>query len=364
MSLPFRNEVDVTLSLVGGVVVAVKIQPRARPPLARLFAGKPLTSLLDMLPRLFSLCAAAHQVAFVSAIEAARGQEVSLATRCRRIIRVLLERLTELLRGLYVGHLANDIASAAAIRGVIEATSVLVGTDAAARGPAHQEARAQAETAFTCLGFSDQDGTPTEGTPLAQAIAALEENALKVAAAEHTFLSVADDLPVVQRMFAGDTDFCDYPDLDRRVPETGVWARDMIRHQSSAKRPEPAERLRARIAEVARLYACLQAHDPEAMEDGVLVSYGSGHGRGAAVVECARGRLYYTVELDREGQITRVEFLAPTEWNFHPRGPLVRSLQGAMLAESRARQDGVRAMIGSFDPCVGFRLNLREVADA
>ena len=70
MSLSFRNEIDITVLLSGATIADVAIKPRSRPPLTRLFAGKPAASLLPVLPRLFSLCSVAHHVAFQSAVEA------------------------------------------------------------------------------------------------------------------------------------------------------------------------------------------------------------------------------------------------------------------------------------------------------
>ncbi|KRR02254.1 hypothetical protein CQ12_18725 [Bradyrhizobium jicamae] len=364
MSLSFRNEIDVTVSLAGGAIAAVEIRPRARPPLARLFAGKSAASLLNVLPRLFSLCAAAHQVSFLSAVAVARGHDGSLATRRHRIILVVIERLTELLRGLFFEYLAEDIASAAAIRAAMRAASALGGIAESGCGQARCEAMARMRPALVALGIANEDGAPTPGSPLALRMATLDEDVLKPNPVEHLFLSAADDHKVIKRMLADDAGFSDAPDLDGRIPETGVWARRMMRDQLPPSRSRAAERLMARTAEVARLAAWLQASaSVETAEDGILESYTLGSCRGAAAVECARGRLYHAVELDREGKISRFEFLAPTEWNFHARGPLVRSLQGAVLT-SREGQDAVRAMVGSFDPCVGFRLNFREDADA
>lgn len=125
-----------------------------------------------------------------------------------------------------------------------------------------------------------------------------------------------------------------------------------------------AERLTARIVEIVRLCAWLEdGAQIDAAEHGIIERYKLGPGRAAAAVECARGRLYHAVELDAQGRISRFEFLAPTEWNFHRRGPLVRNLQGAVLT-ARRRCDEVRALIASLDPCVGFTLNFREVRDA
>ncbi|WP_027583445.1 nickel-dependent hydrogenase large subunit [Bradyrhizobium sp. Ai1a-2] len=365
MSLAFRNEIDVTVSLAGGAIAAVEIQPRARPPLARLFAGKPAASLLDVLPRLFSLCAAAHQVAFLSSVEAARGEHVSLATRRHRVTLVVAERLTELLRGLFVWHLALDTASAAAIRAGMRAASVLVGIAESGCGQALGEAMARMRPELAALGIANEDGVPRPGSPLALRMAAFDEDVLQPNPVEHSFLSVADDHKVIERLLADNAGLSQAPDLDGRIPETGVWARWAMRDQLPPSRSRPAERLKARIAEVARLCEWLQASaSADTAEDGILESYTLRPSLGAAAVECARGRLYHAVELDREGHISRFEFLAPTEWNFHARGPLVRSLQGAVLTASRQGRDAVRAMVASYDPCVGFRLNFREGADA
>ncbi|WP_349643837.1 nickel-dependent hydrogenase large subunit [Bradyrhizobium sp. LMTR 3] len=318
-----------------------------------------------MLPRIFSLCAAAHQVAFLSAIEAARGETISLATRQHRIVMVVVERLAELLRDLFVGHFALDTTSAAAIRALMEGVSELLSSAEPSCGQVRREVTARVAIALAALGITNEDGAPRLGNPLALRVAALEEDALKPTSMQHSFLSVADDRDVIERLIVDDAESCRCPDLEGRIPETGAWARQMMRDQLTLGRSGPAERLKARIAEIVRLHDWLGpgAH-VETAEDGIVESYRLGPGRGAAAVECARGRLYHAVELDRQGQMSRFEFLAPTEWNFHARGPLVRSLQGAVLAAKPQAQGAVRAMVGSFDPCVGFTLNFREIGDA
>jgi hypothetical protein len=70
------------------------------------------------------------------------------------------------------------------------------------------------------------------------------------------------------------------------------------------------------------------------------------------------------VRLDAEGRVRRFQCLAPTEWNFHPRGPLARMLRGATVALDRGGRDAIARLIAAFDPCVGYRLAVRELADA
>ncbi|MVT70530.1 hypothetical protein GPL21_36255 [Bradyrhizobium pachyrhizi] len=364
MSFAIRNKIDVTVWLAADVIAAVEILPRARPLLARLFAGRPASSLLKHIPRLFALCAVAQQTALLSAIETARDEAITRTTKQHRIALVVAERIAELLRGLLVGHLSQDIAGAAAIRSVMQGVSALIGSGQPACGAARREATAGIVAGLATIGMPDGDGAPRPGSPLAIRIAALDEIDLKSIRIAHSFLSVADDRNIIERLLGDDPTFCLCPDLGGRAPETGPWARQMTRDRLWLGRSGAAERLKARIAEIVRLCDWLKsgAHIDSA-EPGIIESYRLGSGRAATAVECARGRLYHAVELDPQGQIYRFEFLAPTEWNFHRSGPVVRNLQGAVLA-ARRRQKAVRAVIESLDPCVGFTLRFRKVEDA
>ncbi|WP_027554426.1 nickel-dependent hydrogenase large subunit [Bradyrhizobium sp. Cp5.3] len=356
MSLAFRNEIDVTVLLSGSTIADVAILPRSRPPLARLFAGKPVSSLPSVLPRLFSLCSAAHEVAFLSAVEAARDETVASEVLKARIDALIAERLTELLRGFFVGRSLGG-GSAAAVRALMRATTVLGGGLAERR-----EAVSQIREALTALGIAGGAQQTGPGSVLAAHLSGLDGDALLLPAVEQSFLSAADDLDVVLRLLADGPAFSDAPDLDGQIPETGVWARQGRHAPASPLVAGPADRLKARSAEVALLCTRLET-DETAADDGVVASYWLGRGRGAAAVECARGRLYHVVEIDGD-RIARFEFLAPTEWNFHARGPLVRSLRGSELGPGRQGRDAVRALVDCFDPCVGVSLGFREVGHA
>lgn len=362
MTLAFRNEIEITVWLGGATIADVAIQPRSRPPLTRLFAGKPASSLIPVLPRLFSLCSVAHQVAFLSAVEAAQGQQAPQATTHSRVTAVVAERLTELLRSLFVGRLALDGASAAAVRAMMQATTVLGGTSEAVSEALRREAVAKIKAALAALGIADEGQALLPGSALAAYLERCEGEDLSPPSVEASFLTAADDLDVVTRLAAGGAAYSDAPELCGKIPETGVWAR-WAQREPILPAAGPAARLGARIAEVARLCAWLD-HGEEDLDDGVVASYRLGASHGAAAVECARGRLYHAVALDDESRIVNFEFLAPTEWNFHARGPLVRSLKGAKLAAGRRGQDAVRALIAAFDPCVGFKLDFREVGHA
>ncbi|OAF12516.1 nickel-dependent hydrogenase large subunit [Bradyrhizobium neotropicale] len=349
--------IDVTVLLAGSTIADVAILPRSRPPLARLFAGKPVSSLRSVLPRLFSLCSAAHEVAFLSAFDAARNETAPPEVRKARIDAVIAERLTELLRGFFVGRLTLGGSSAAAVRALMRATTVLGGGIAERR-----EAVLQIREALTALGGAGGAQQTWPGSVLAAHLSGLDGDALLLPAVEQSFLTAADDLDVVLRLLADGPAFSDAPDLDGQIPETGVWARQAWHAPASPLVAGPADRLKARSAEVALLCTRLET-DETAADVGVVASYWLGPGRGAAAVECARGRLYHVVEIDGD-RIARFEFLAPTEWNFHARGPIVRSLRGSALGPGRQGRDAVRALVDCFDPCVGVSLGFREVGHA
>jgi AcrR family transcriptional regulator len=366
MTLTFRNRIDVVLSVADQRITGVDIQPRTRPPLGRLFAGKPAETLLAALPRLFSLCATAHQVALLSAMEAARGQPAAPLTRHRRIRAVVAERFAELLRGLLLGPLARDRGALELAHGLLPAVTSLQGdAKPGAGGPSRADALSQIKMGLGRLGISSASEIVAPGTPLAKLMAAArmaaEDGGWRHMPAVDGVLSAADDRAIVAGLMDQGSAFAETPELDGRVPETGVWAR---RAPTIALGAGPAERLLARIAEMAALARWIESGEAEDESDeGLVAAYAPGQRCGAAAVECTRGRLHHVIELDAQGAIARFEYLAPTEWNFHPRGPVVSSLTGAML-RGAADRDAVDAMIGAFDPCVGYHLAVREMAHA
>ncbi len=361
MSLGVRDQIDLTLSIADGRIAAVDIGPRTRPPLGRLFAAKPAEIALAALPRLFSLCAAAHQVAFLSALDAAQGHDLAPPARQRRLNAVLAERLAELLRGLLMECLAQDRRMAGAVRTLLQAASSLVVETA---DGARVETLSQIKSGLAALGLCFEPEGIVPGRPLASIMTAAHSREWNQdMPADRGYLSADNDLGVVTRLLDEGASFAEHPDLEGSVPETGVWAR-YARSACVASHGTLVERLQAKVSEIVLLLRWLEdgQGDDETFERGSIENYALGVGRGAAAVECARGRLYHAVELDDAGRLVHCEFLAPTEWNFHPRGPVVRRLTGAMI--STCGRNTVEALVSAFDACVGVRLDIRELADA
>ena len=80
-------------------------------------------------------------------------------------------------------------------------------------------------------------------------------------------------------------------------------------------------------------------------------------GIGIAAVETARGTLIHRAALDGE-RVAHYRIVAPTEWNFHPRGAFPRG-----LADMPARNEGevrqaAALLAHALDPCVAYETRI------
>lgn len=89
--------------------------------------------------------------------------------------------------------------------------------------------------------------------------------------------------------------------------------------------------------------------------DEVGMPAATGNGSGLGLVGAARGWLAHRVQIEN-GRIQSYQVLAPTEWNFHPRGVLARSLRGLLDPQPERL---ARLMVTVLDPCVPWRLEIR-----
>ena len=355
------DHIEIALDLADGVVAAARIAPRRLPPVAALVVGRPAAELFTVVPLLFSLCGTAHRIAAQTAVDAAQANKVSPELDRRRRAAVIAEHLAEQLRGVAMHlRLLDRRSVVGSLRDVIQASATFA---PAAGVPAFELLRAieRIEHALERIGLSDRDadfgfddvpgGDPFDGSG---------------------YLSSRHDREVIARLIAGGRPFANAPTLEDGVPETGAWARRCVAASCDGLparvRGGVAVRLKARIDEIAGLPARLRdlvagSHDlrPPGSD---LIGYGLGDGWGASAVETARGRLYHCVQISADGRVARFEFMAPTEWNFHPRGPLVRLLRDRCVGSDPAGRAWVERLISAFAPCVGHQVTYREAAHA
>ncbi len=79
----------------------------------------------------------------------------------------------------------------------------------------------------------------------------------------------------------------------------------------------------------------------------------SASGSGLGMVEAARGRLVHRASVSGN-TIERYQILAPTEWNFHPRGVVAEGLMGLACGYESSMREQACLFIGAVDPCVGY----------
>ena len=114
-------------------------------------------------------------------------------------------------------------------------------------------------------------------------------------------------------------------------------------------------RLVARLTEIALLTDQLNPHSQAQFSTPTPEAAAANPGIGQAAA--ARGQLVHRVELD-DAVIVNYQILAPTEWNFHPKGVVVESLL-TLKGTSQQVEQQARLLINAIDPCVGYELNLR-----
>ncbi|PZA11256.1 hydrogenase [Rhodopseudomonas palustris] len=393
-ALPREHRIAVSVELAQGRVARLEISARRPVGVGRLAFGKPADGVVALVPRLFALCASAQRAAASCALAAARGEIMPREQMAAQAGAVLAERLIELLRGTitsfagdrlpaFMPQLRDLIAAARRFdgRSLLEAEAIAAlaqGLDALGlpagsfddAGAYHTWLRsvsplAQLHSARAPSPRVRGEGRGEGASPQSRAFPIPAPGQPDFAAIAVDPLTADDDSLVGEQLLRHGACFATRPDLAGRIPETGALARLADHPLICSVGTGVAGRQLARLVEAQatpRLLHALRRGDADAA--AILQATRLGDGVGLGAVECARGRLHHLIALDSTGRIARYEILAPTEWNFHPQGPLARALIGAPLSATEADRQRVVSLVAAFDPCVGYDVTLREAADA
>lgn len=142
-----------------------------------------------------------------------------------------------------------------------------------------------------------------------------------------------------------------------RCRHTGTWTR-----QTNGSRTA-SHMLGSRLAETVRLVlgvadlsAAVHAWHPR---------------RALASVPMARGRLMHVVECGPMSatsapRVASYRVIAPTEWNFHPRGALAHAVSALPSLDEAPHESRMKAqvLVAAFDPCVAFELRAWQAEPA
>lgn len=390
-----EGRIDITLA-----PGAVRIRS-TRPQLAqKLLGGRAPAEAAHLAGLIFSLCGKAQRVACEAACAAAAGQVADAAASRARALAVALELAQEhawrlLLdwpqqAGAALG-LAPDMAAVQRLRQAADPAGFAATLDALLCDTLLGEP-AEAWLARDLEGF---DAWRRAGaTPTARLFAELGEGA-------DLGVSQAGLLPALPQLdqatvaslarLALDTPaFCAQPLWRGEPAETGAIARvhtqPLLAAWIARRGRGAGARLLARLLELAKLCSAGIMSRRDGILQGPAGSFGSngvagetrkdavatgqhaidtlvrawslGDNTGVAAVETSRGLLLHVARLDAAGKIAEYRIVAPTEWNFHPAGPLCQALSSlAPGADLAAR---ARLVAQSLDPCVAYGIESED----
>ena len=321
-----QGVLQLTLRWDGGHILAAGVAS-TRPAVARVLRGLPLARVLEFVPRLFSLCRCAQDAAARLSLQAARGQGPALAASAAQTLTVALEAIGEHLWRLLLdwpplcgqpSRKSEFLLWRKRLQGVVDAA------------------------AATALGTCLLDWLDSERPPLFDDCTTGAPVALlpRLAAADWGVHLDSDVL-------------CELPTFAGQPAETGALARHAEDAQVApllAFGQRLQARLAARHADLRWLaQGLVQPARLSAWLDAAMVAEGCGLAR----VETARGTLLHRIELDGE-RVASYRIVAPTEWNFHPRGAFVREITGRRVATRAEAELAARRLALSLDPCVSF----------
>ncbi|MDP2833217.1 MAG: nickel-dependent hydrogenase large subunit [Pseudomonadota bacterium] len=378
-----EGRIDILLTRHGDAPATVSIHS-TRPQLAqKLLAGRSPEEAAHLAGLVFSLCGKAQRVAAEAACEAAQGQIPDAAASRARETAVLLELAQEhawrlLLDWPQQQGMPPDQASQLRLR-------------QSAADPLRFAETLDDLLLTTLLGepanlWLGRDLAGFDawrhagGTATARLFAGLGEGA-------DSGISEVDLLPPLGNLEEGEAHelarqalehpaFCGQPLWHGAPAETGALARvheqPLLAAWIARRGRGAGARLLARLLELAELPTRLSDLGSAGIPAGSPVSgkaagkdagatgvraWSLGDNSGLAAVETSRGLLLHMVRL-RESKVAEYRIVAPTEWNFHPAGPLFQALSG--LAPGDGLEARARLVAQSLDPCVAFGIEVKD----
>lgn len=305
------------LACAGGRVNQVGIASE-RPVIAQALRGRPADEAVRLVPLLFALCGKAQGRAAALALAAVRGTE-SLAQ-----LDPLIQH--EALRE-HLWHWLLDL-------------PVLLGEPA-------MQAEFVAAAGWIAAGQRAELAALLAGSRIEALRRRLDETE-DAADAAPQLLPALDAQASLKHWPRFDAEFCRRPHWQGAAAETGAIARQQGKTTAAAAF---AARWLARLEELRDWAAAAERVGAGGTASAVQVAAGGGR----ALVETARGLLMHEIVLDGE-RIADYFIVAPTEWNFHPQGPLAGWLIGRDAGDRDAVQCFAARAVAALDPCVRWEL--------
>lgn len=371
-----EGEITVRLSCSDHLVhkVSVASSRTGLPP--RLVRGRPPADVQRLVPLLFSICQRAQGAASAAAIAAAQGLEAPVREQERRALDVALETLQEGVWRLLIDwpRSMDEQAQVPAVASVRHASGAVVDDGAtldtllAVAGDVLRERvyGTHAEDWLAATDLAALDHWVEAGATLpARLLRRMRDEAPGLGRSDVALMPDATPENLRRSVIAGleaDPEYARLPRWGGSPAETGALARQagapLIAALLERDGRTASTRFVARLVELAVLVRDLRARS--AGRVAAVRGHALSGGAGLGLAETARGLLLHQVQVER-GFVTNYCIVAPTEWNFHPHGPLEQGLTGRSATDHGRLERDARLVVQSLDPCVACRV---EIADA
>lgn len=329
-----QGGVQLTVDWSGGQIVAARVECR-RPKAAHLLEGRSVAEVEALAPRLFSLCGHAQGAAAKLATAAARGEDGAVLAEqlCRGVAREAI--------GEHLWRLLLD-------------------------WPPLSGGMQEKETFLRWRKHLLSLRTPQEEALFARELLQWLPSLAEFPCPERAVAAPAQLLPWrdadAWTAIGVDSVFAAAPMLGGQPAETGPLARQAADPEVVALLADHrrvAARVAARRADLRFLAQALL--DPSLLL-GWLGAAPVSAGIGLARVETARGLLLHLTQV-KDDRVEAYVIVAPTEWNFHPRGAFVGEIVGSLAATRDAAAMLARRLALALDPCVSCELVVEAVGE-
>jgi coenzyme F420-reducing hydrogenase alpha subunit len=381
MAWPTREQqIRLDAVTIDGRLVAKRLATTRASGITGALAAQPVRDLPLLLSRLFPLCGTAHAVAGLAAIEEALEIEVSPAQCAFRELMLLAEHgaalgwrilmdWPPLLGDAPEVRACADIRRAAPAAGTIAEHGAWARIGGAKLRPGRDELRQSMselgrmlvelfpEAADPALTWSNLETSLQGGTSIPARLINVARAGVLADYGHHDRPRLPSmDTAWYAARLTTEPRFGDAPTLDGTPAEVGPLAAqrhplvaDAVAHWGATL----ATRLLAAALDAPVVAGRLGRALDRLVDDDSIEFDLTRAGRGAGIVETARGPLAYVVEA-ADGRVRMLRSVAPTEWNFHPNGPFVAALDAAPRVPDPVL--AARLLAASFDPCVHFRI--------
>jgi len=383
--MSIEGEITVTLHWDGHRVRHAGLASTRPLAAARVLLGRRAADAAALVPRLYAICGHAQGAASAAALRAAAATHTAAADAdgvpAIDPWTVVLEALQETLWRLLIDA-PRALSLPPAVAALAPARVAVARAIATMKAAPDQAQHARADAAgvlgdiarrhvYGCdpsawlerLDAKGFDAWRDEAATLpAQALALLGATAPGLCRSDTALMPGLDDeawwssvVPALQR----DPLFAQVPTWGGRPVETGALSRlqaqPLVAALIARDGHSAATRFAARLVELATLLIELPTAGADA--GGWVRAWPLSAGVGLAAVQTARGLLLHQAQLTH-GRITDYRIVAPTEWNFHPRGALFRGIVGTEAPDEATLVARTGLAVQALDPCVGFRIEV------